>query len=527
MPLKPQHHFVFRLLLLFASLFSIVEAGASSNARERVINRSGIVVFREKSFYTDDLVKSARFSRIEDRTALDNPSYGYFVFFTAGGELQLPPQAIEERFFLDEFEFPKLMKPAQDIDSLAGLKDSLERVSRFNDAVRQVLATPLERITEAVRRLHNDEWWESPRGWISREDRDKRTAQSEKSAIDAAAESIKRSLGDANEIDQVGRAFESVISVEKLPATSPEVAAYRQSLALQLRTEADQRRLELEKAFVENAHAKLKVAVENAGSLKELLAAAAKMEELARAPVSAPQSLSLRVRCTDEISSLLKTKERKSRLKEAAFDSLNAWRKALDESASLEASSDPDMANIIRHSQTHYEQALEIGKNLDAASENLRAFFANLSMEAFASGEGLPLPPPSVEEAAKNYHDFVSGSGDSRTIAINELEQKAAYLKSNLESYQQLSALSAREKRRDLWRDLEVYSEVLGQMASVRRAISDEKTAYDAFVEAAQKHEAERDFAAAASSYQSAYDIAPSVDLANKIKAMKDQDLGL
>ena len=64
-------------------------------------------------------------------------------------------------------------------------------------------------------------------------------------------------------------------------------------------------------------------------------------------------------------------------------------------------------------------------------------------------------------------------------------------------------------------------------MEAVRSAVLDEKSTYDAFLATAQRQEADNDFAAAASSFQSAHDIAPSVDLANKVKSMKDQDLGL
>ena len=486
-----------------------------------------MAVVREKAFYSDDLVKCIRFSRIEDRTALHSPDKGYFVFVTGKGEVQLPPQAVEARFFFDELEFPEFMKPADDLERLAALKNSLARAAGINPSVAASLVPYLERISDAVQRLTNEEWWESPRGWISREDRDKRTAKAETSAIDAAAESVERSLRDANGINEVGGALESVAELEKLPATSLEVLGYRQSLAARLRTEVEQRRVQLENSLIAGLKSKLLDALGSARSLADVLALETSVSNLANATVSSPQALATRKESLSALLSLIETKERDMRIKETVFDDLNSWRKALDECGGGGVRSDPEAVSLVARSEALYQKAYEVSEKLLVASENLRRFLSGLPTQIVSSGEGFPPAPTDGEEVLKIYDTLLAQSGDSRAVSVGDLDARADFLRENLLAYRRLAAISKRANRLELWRDAASHDEVLNQMHDVRTAILDEKTTWEAFVARARNQESGKDFAAAASSYQSAHDIAPSVDLASKVKAMKNQDLGL
>jgi hypothetical protein len=516
--------FAGRTYLILAALLSV---SASSAVAKRLVENPGVVVFRGKPFYSDDLVKCVNFSMVEDRTALNNPSFGYFVFLTTSGELQLPPQAIEARFFNEQFEFPKLMKPVPDLDRLTAVKDSLDRASQFNETVRQVLEPPARRVSDAVKRLQNDEWWEFPSGWISREDRDKRTAQAERSAIDSAAESIKRSLRDTHKIEQIGDAFESAANFEKLPATSSEVVTYRQSLASQLRTEADQQRIKLEKASVESAHSKLKAELQNACNLKNLLATAGQIEALAQVSVSSQQALSARAALAGELSELLRRKELEMRLRETAFDNFSSWRAALDQFGSTLSSTDSGMVAILERSEALYKQAVDVDKKLGEAEQSLREFFARLPAQAILSGEGLPPPPVAHDAILESYAEITRDSREGAPIFVGELDKAAAPLMKNLALYRQLVGVSKRAQRQDLWLSRESLRELLVQMIAVQGAILDEEKSYKHLLEQGRRHEVSRDFAAAAEAYQSAWNIGPSSELAERIQMLKQQDLGL
>ena len=512
----------------FVLLWMSVGKGQISNIEpERIITRKGFAVVRERPFFADDLVKCIDFVRIEDRTAADNPIHGYLVFLTSGGEVKLTPQAVEELFFRDELQFPQIMKPSEDLDRLTRLQESLGRVSRFNESVRSALASSLEQVTEAVKRLRNDEWWESPAGWISREGRTRRTARAERDAIDAAFGAIKRSLSAARDVNGITQTFDSFGELEELPATSSEVASYRQSLVAQLRTEAGQRSVQLENALVAEARSDLEAALEGARSLADVLSVGASVGNLANAPVSSPQALATREEFVAALSTSVKNKERKMRIKETVFDDLTAWRKTLDEFDQTGINADPEIISLVPRSEELYQQADEVSDHLVAASDNLRRFFSGLPAHVISSGEGLPPAPTDGEEVLKTYDALIAQRGALRAISVGDLNARAEFLRKNLETYRRLVAVSKRTNRHELWRDTESYGEVLNRMEAVRSAVLDEKSTYDAFLATAQRQEADNDFAAAASSFQSAHDIAPSGDLANKVKSMKDQDLGL
>ena len=517
---------VFFKLIGIVFLF-FAAATQATVAAERIDNRSGYLVFREKPFYADDLVKCVVFSSVESRLAINNPDHGYLVFYTPNGQLRLPPQAIEGQFFIDELKFPKLMTPTQDLSRLTGLEASLKRVSGLNETVRHLLANPTQQVIEAVQRLKNDEWWEGKGGWVSREGRDKRTAQIERSQIDAVHDETEVVLKAASDTSDIKQALELIGELGGLPATSSELAAYRQSITTKLRSATDQRLFELEEEYIKETQHKLKSRMDDARSLDEILGVELSVAELEKATFSSPQASESRDAAYLALVTLFETKAREMRIKESKFGGLDAWRKALDQYGEVMVHSDDKTAAMIERSESLYGKAHNIGNQLSEASLKLSGFFADLPAQAVLSGEELPPSPPTVEKTLKNYHDFVWQLGDSQVIIIGELEAKADLLKKDLELYHQLRAISKRVSRRDIWQNAMIYERVLNQMPRVKAAFSDESDAYNSFIEAAIKYEASRDFAAAARSYQSANNIAPSVDLANKVKAMQDQDLGL
>lgn len=513
-------------VVLFVSLaMAEGKCQVSNIAPERIITRKGMAVVREKPFFSNDLVKCISFVRIEDRTAADNPAHGYLVFLTGAGEVKLPPQAVEELFFRDDLHFQEIMKPSTDLDRLAELQESLGRASRLNESVRSALASSLERVTDAVKRLRNDEWWEFPTGWISREGRNRRTAQAQRGAIDASFGAVRGDLSSARDINGITKALDAIGELENLPATSSEVANYRHALAAKLRSEAEMRRSELEEAYVGSVHAKLKDAIENARSLEDLMATAVTIEELANAVITSSAALSAKEKRLTELSDLRRNKERMVRLAAVIFDDLDAWKQAIDESRALGAAA--ELETTLQHSEDLHKEALEIHRQLDGALSKFLAFSARLPAKAILSGEELPPPPSDGDAVLQNFDKFVRASGESSPISVGELDQAARRLKRNLTLYRQLVSLSPRAKRKDLWRVRDSLQEVLSNMTAVQTAINDEEEKYLRLIDAGRRYEASRNFAPAAGAYQSAHDIAPSADLAERIETLKAQDLGL
>jgi hypothetical protein len=502
-------------------------AAAKTIDSARIVNRPGIVVFRGKPFYSDDLVKSARFSRVEDRTAMDNPDYGYFVFTTSNGELQLPPQAIEGRFFIDVLQFPETLRSSTDLERVTALKNDLQLLSRFNDSIAKALDSHMQRMSEAVTRLQKGDWWEKGTRWVTKEERDRRTALDEKKGIDAAASEVRAGLRVVGDLEALARVIDSIAPIQSLPATTKEVAAHKETTMGQLKSESGERRLALEQDYLNDAHSRLKPSIEMASSIDEILAARAKLGDIANVPLSSPQAVIAREQSSKELLTLIASKERALRISSSLFDSLDGWKRTLDEMRSLSATEDPAQTAASKRSQDLYKRAVQINEKLKQSDSELCAFFAGLPASQILSGEALPSAPSSCDEAVKACETFVVEPGSSSPIAVGELDESAAALKTKLSLYRQLSAVSQRANRKDLWNNLEIFEVVLAQMPSVCRVIGEEKAKYDSFIDEARKHEESKDFADAAGAYQSALDIAPSTGIASKLQSMKDQDLGL
>jgi hypothetical protein len=515
-------------LLVFASL-TVFSRNllAQTISPARIDNRPGIVVFRAKPFYADDLVKCARFSRVEDRTAAGNPAFGYFAFATSGGELQLTPQAIEARFFLEDLQFPETLKPSSDLERITELKEHLQLVSRFNSSISNTVHGYLLKMSEAVAHLQKGDWLENGARWVTKEERDRRTALDEKATISSASNEVRANLTAANDFDAINRLIDAIPSIENLPATSTEVSGYRKTAAAKLRNEAGRKLIDLEQAFVGAAHFQLKSSIKAAGSLDDILAITAKIRDLAKAPIASPQAVSAREKCIEELQGLSSSKERNLRLSTAAFENLSAWKAALDDSRKSSAGSGSEESAIIERSEALYQQAIDVNKELEQASSTFRSFLAGLQAQAILSGNELPLLPSSLDAALKNYEAFINPPGSSSPVAVGVMVDSAAVLKRHLALYRQFAAMSKRANRQNLWNSLLTFDELLTEMHAVQEAILNEKAKHDQYIVEARGHEVSKDFASAAGAYQSAHDIAPSSEMAAKVQSMKDQDLGL
>jgi hypothetical protein len=515
-------------LCVFAS---VMVCGLGLEARSidpgRIVNRAGIVVFREKSFYSDDLVKCVRFAHIEDRTAFDNPALGYFVFTTSSGQLQLPPQTLEGRFFFDELEFPSTLKPSSDLERLVQLQGRLRNVYELNASVSSVLQPYYARVSEAVMRLRKGDWWENGARWVTIEERDQRTAFEEKGAIDAAAIDARARIKSANHLGALTSATDALALIESLPATSAEVAYHKKDASERLVAELDGKRLALEQAFVSGAYAELKSSLEEVSTLNEMTAVAAKIDAFGREPVTTAEATQAKEQHAEELRVLSASRERTLRLSGSLFDNMSDWRKALDDSSRSLPLADSVQAAIVERSEQLYKQAVAIKIKLEQCDSALRGFFAGLPAKLILTGEGLPPAPSGIDDALKEYDAFVVVPGGFSSISVSELEGNAEGLKARLSLYRQLAAMSQRATRQELWRNLQSFEELLEQMGFVQQALRDEKVKYDALIGKARDHEQSKHFADAAKTYQSALDIAPSPEIAAKIESMKDQDLGL
>ncbi len=521
-----------RVINLFAwSVVSCVllnlNLAAQSTDPRRIENSPGIVVFREKSFYSDELVKCARFSRVEDRTAADNPTYGYFEFSLGSHKLQLPPEAIEGCFFLSELELPETLDGSRDLSKITKLKEQLLTLSRFNNSVASKLNIYVQRMSEAEMRLQKGESLERGMIWITKEERDRRTAVEEMNSIRAAASNVSMALRDAQNLETLTRVYDSISSIESLSATSKDVAGFRKDSIEQLKLESNEKRIDLEQAYVSVIKQRLKSLIESAKTLNEILAVRGKINDFSNVHLGTPEGVHAKDQGIKELRATSATKERTLRLSNPSFDSLDDWRKLIDETCNSPYSDDQAITATAMRSKELYNKSLEVNERLKTSLFEMNLFLEKISDKMIKSGESFPSTPSSFDDSIKDYEKFVVLPDNSSLISVEELEKNAAALRIQLSVYRQLAEVSRRDRRLDLWNDLEKFQEVLSRMTVVHKAILEEKAKYDALIAEACAHEQSKNFADASEAYQSALDIAPSAGVAEKVQSMKDQDLGL
>jgi len=503
----------------------------SNLAPERITTRPGLAVFREKPFFSDELVKCLSFRRIEDRTAANNPNHGYLVFMTVGGEVKLGPQAVEELFFLDEFEFPQLMKPFDDLNRLAALKGRIQRVSKYNNSIRRIFEPHALKISEAVIRLENDEWWEAGGGhsggrWITKREREIRTADAEKKALEVAASEAQGLLESSSSLDALNSVDKSIEVLDDLPATDAEVSAFKSSLITDLRQKASARRMYLETEQLNMEAAQIRSMIDHAATTEDIDNVFVRMRTFEVTTATSPEVAKEKKRLISDISELRDLKSRRLQLSNPVFDTFAEWQQAIKQ-ARNESKNDAALANLVGSSEDDYRTALAFQDQLRQVIAAFKLFLSELPSDALVSGRGLPPLPNPQTSHGESFEAFLASIDAGVSAKIDELVAAADYLKRLVHLYQELTAVSKRSQRQDLWRNLDTFEDLLASMPSIQSSILSEKSEFALVTEKAQTHENAREFSQAADAYQKAYDISPTPDLYEKVQSMKNQDLGL
>lgn len=119
-----------RFVLSLGTVFVMLASPSFALENDRIEQGGGIVVYKEREFYTDSLAKAFRFQSADDRRPPHDRSRGYIVFFNDNEQVHLSTASVKHIFLDGAFN---------DAEKAQVLKQSIQQASKLNPSISQAL----------------------------------------------------------------------------------------------------------------------------------------------------------------------------------------------------------------------------------------------------------------------------------------------------------------------------------------------------------------------------------------------------
>ena len=427
-------------------------------------------MIKAQPYYDNELADCFRFTAIEDRTAADNPSWGYLVLRAAGGEKKVSPQSVLHIFFLDELN-PTNLLPDESTSNYALLLGELRQASQLNSKVASALAPFLARIETTATRLAQGQQLRGGR-WITREDMAKEQADADSAKLLAMADEIRTQTDAAQSPDDINSAKATLASFASFQSSHQKVRVLKDQELASLQAALD---IRAKKIAIDDALAEQHRKLERGGfaTIKEFADAVATLKSL-----------------------------------------------------TLQQGSPSGDAKLLASSEAALANAERMLKEIHGWDSELGAFLLEVNRQADELGK-LPVLALPVSNWNKNYAEFKTGQTTGGQADINELREAADRLFSKVNQYTELHNSSSLEKVYSTIQNIERFSTVLDTLPVLQSRLRELSQRYFKLIADAKMEESRRDFGAAQKIYQQAYALAPTDEILQKIDHMNSQNLGL
>lgn len=507
--------------VVFAILISAYFSGVGTcSENSRIRARPGIAVIKTEEFYDDKLATSVLFDVIEDRTAADNPNWGYYLFRKGGRSVQAKPKAVRLIVYFDELNARDI---AQDrMVYYAKVADDLRLASGFNETVATALRQCLERSEAIAENLKSGSVLVAGK-WLSREEQIKQLGKSESAPIQAAASSISLSIKRARSHEDLEAAREDIeVSVRKAQATTSESVAERAKIALSLEQELSARvkavELEVVRDSCRDVLREIRSA-QNKAALDDVPASIAKVGAL---PAHAPETAVFQRESVAALQSELSLRSNALGLADGGFQTMEQWAaaiEALKPSLGSEGS-DPAAKSLLEANEKAYSNCKQMQDLLRKVDQEFGAFLSSSSQLPQGSFDLPALTPPLADAAEK------LGGFDPAKCPL-DLGRFYNRVRSEISLYAQLQTRTSKDRRNELFQSFNDYQPILSKLGEFGARLTALKSSYDENIRRAKEEEAASRFGDAESYYRKAGETAPSDLLSKKVQEMKDQNLGL
>lgn len=503
------------------------------SGRDRLINSSGVATVRQEAFHSDDRIVCVPFARIEDRTTRGNE--GYYVFWTSTGkQIQLRPNAILHKFFLEQVQLPeKDLADGPEAAEYKYLSNELSRLSQFNGKVKIALSPFIAKLDKTVLRLSRGDHWKNGR-WVTLEQRRKELVKREKYDIENKSNDMREMLAAARDYDDLQTLKLILSHLKAVPATTSETVALRSSTYDKLDIALNTKTIEIERSEIEKRSTSIKSALTYAADEDDIKNLKLAISELEALNLGTTSNIALRNSSYEELVIMLEGKkteiQRKidlTRLSLGVFEDFTAWKSAIQtlQSSSVEMRSEEQ--RVVTQAEEAYDNSLVVFRKIKNSHNEMIDFFKNIEPEAFMHDKKLPNLSKNFLQTLNTYRDFLQSGATINPPEITELDAKADQFSEDVAMYKELQGLTELARREQLWDRMEDLNFVLRYMPALATSIGDERLAYEKAMESGRANYAESNFKESEREYQAAFKIFPSQDVSNKIEAARGSNLGL